>query len=359
MNNQPYDDSSVGRLPRWFLASVNDDAQGKLTHQGIIPLYREAAFRYVSLASLVFLLPISIFNIIDQRWLLGGIEFLISLLMALHCWRLFKNNKPLFTAQPMVYLSIGALLLSFIYGRDSNIYWAPAIVSSFYFMLERPLAIRLNLFFLFAMVPICLIKMTNNHSIIFLLSLITCSVCALIFSSVVLRQELSLKRQATIDPLTSALNRRHLMETLDYSQAMLDRHNIQAAVILLDIDYFKQVNDQYGHATGDQVLVNVVKLIQQRLRREEKLFRYGGEEFLLLLTQTSIEQAKEMAEQLCAMIREAKILDDKPLTISCGVSALHSGESSMNLIKRCDQALYQAKNTGRDRVYIADHLLAE
>lgn len=357
MDNKPFDDTAVGRLPRWFLASADNDLHNKFANQGIIPIYREAAFRYISLASVIFLLPISLFNLFEQRWILGGFEILISLFMGFHCLRLFRDNKPLFTAQPMVYLSLVILVLSFVYGRDSNIYWAPAIVSSFYFMLERPQAIRLNIIFLLAMVPITGFTMTGNHSIMFLISLMVCSTCALIFSSVVQQQEIRLKRQATIDPLTSAFNRRFLMEALDYSQAMLDRHNVPAAVILLDIDHFKKVNDQYGHDAGDEVLVNIVRIVQQRLRREEKLFRYGGEEFLILLTQTTIAEAQLMAEQLCQLVREAKLLDGKELTISCGVSALNTGENSMNLMKRCDKALYQAKNKGRDRVYIADQLL--
>lgn len=356
MNDKPFDDTATGHLPRWFLASASDELHNELSKPEVIPLYREAAFRYISLSSLVFLLPIAIFNLMEFRWFLGSIEMAASLFMGIHCWRLFKHNKPLFGAEPLIYLSLVILLLSFIYGRDSNIYWAPAIISSFYFMFERPQAIRLNMVFLVAITPISAFAMGNNHCIMFLLSLVACSACALIFSSVVQRQEHRLKHQANIDPLTNTFNRRYLMETLDYSQAMLDRHDIEASVILLDIDYFKQVNDQYGHLMGDKVLVHIVKLIQQRLRREEKLFRYGGEEFLILLTNTNIGQAQTMAEQLCALIRETSILDDKTLTISCGVSALLRGENSMNLMKRCDQALYQAKHTGRDRVYLADQL---
>lgn len=355
MSNKAFNESTVGRLPNWFLASANNDYQHDLAQTDIIPLYREAAFRYISLSSLVFLLPLAAFNLFDQRWVLGSFEAFISLVMAAHCWRLFRNNTPIISAQPMVYLSLIILLLSFIYGRSSNIYWAPAIVSSFYFMLERPRAIRLNVLFLIAMVPTSWLIMNANHSIMFMLSLVACSACALIFSSVVHRQELRLKYQATIDPLTSAFNRHYLMETLDYNQAMLDRHKIEAAVILLDIDHFKQVNDQYGHLVGDQVLIDVVQLVQQRLRREEKLFRYGGEEFLILLANTNIQQAKIMADQLCKLIREAPILKDRSLTVSCGVSSLYCGENSMSLMKRCDDALYKAKSTGRDRVFIAEY----
>jgi len=125
------------------------------------------------------------------------------------------------------------------------------------------------------------------------------------------------------------------------------------SILLMDVDGFKSINDQFGHAKGDSVLKEIVSLIAKRSRKLDLLFRIGGEEFMLLLPDTKEAAAAVVAEQLRASIAESRLFDDRQLTVSIGVSELQPGESPDSWMKHADDALYAAKKAGRNRVVCA------
>jgi len=119
---------------------------------------------------------------------------------------------------------------------------------------------------------------------------------------------------------------------------------------MFDIDYFKQVNDNYGHDAGDEILIKLSKLVKSKVRPMDKISRYGGEEFLILVPETSASNAFEMAENLRKIISQYKF--DKPpqITVSIGISQFIVGDTINDVLKRADISLYQAKNSGRNKV---------
>jgi diguanylate cyclase (GGDEF)-like protein len=125
-------------------------------------------------------------------------------------------------------------------------------------------------------------------------------------------------------------------------------------VISFDIDLFKSINDKYGHDLGDKVIQNVAGTIQENCRDSDSVFRYGGEEFLILLPKTSMSEAIKLAEKIRSTITNSPTLADKliiEVTVSAGVSQWDSQETNIeSALKRADDALYQAKKQGRDRV---------
>jgi diguanylate cyclase (GGDEF)-like protein len=123
-----------------------------------------------------------------------------------------------------------------------------------------------------------------------------------------------------------------------------------ASLLLIDVDRFKRINDQFGHAKGDSVLKGIVSLVAKRSRKLDLLFRIGGEEFMLLLPDTQEAAAAVVAEQLRASVAESPLLDDRQLTLSIGVGELQPGESLDAWMKHTDDALYAAKKAGRNRV---------
>jgi len=169
-----------------------------------------------------------------------------------------------------------------------------------------------------------------------------------------LGKSLSVIRELSIhDELTGAYNRRHLVELLDYELKRAFRGNYQFSVAMLDIDHFKSVNDTYGHQTGDEVLRTVSKMIQDNLRSADFCGRYGGEEFLMVMTQTDLEGAMLCAERVRAAIEKKLFIaseSDFRVTVSLGVTQYQSREDLTTLISRADQALYRAKRWGRNRV---------
>ena len=161
-------------------------------------------------------------------------------------------------------------------------------------------------------------------------------------------------QHATLDALTGLNNRRQFELRLGQEYASAKRQNHPLCSMMVDIDFFKSINDNYGHAMGDKVLKVVGSIIKEQLREYDIPSRYGGEEFSVLLPQTKIEEANIVAERLRAAV-ERKIIDESKkigVTISVGLSQLRDEDEPEDLYKRADKALYEAKERGRNRVVV-------
>ena len=156
------------------------------------------------------------------------------------------------------------------------------------------------------------------------------------------------------DPLTKTYNRRKLMEFVAYEVKKAKRHKRALSLLLLDIDQFKRINDTFGHAMGDLVLITVADLIGHLMRGTDIFARYGGEEFIVVAPETSLAGAAALAEKIRLAIEQHTYPQIGTVTISIGVACFEQGENEVGLIKRADAALYAAKNNGRNRVEIAD-----
>ena len=163
------------------------------------------------------------------------------------------------------------------------------------------------------------------------------------------------KKLATIDPLKELFNRRYFTEQADKEFIRAQRYKLSMALISIDIDHFKCINDNYGHPAGDKVLVAVSNQLQESLRQSDVLARIGGEEFSILLPETSSEDALVFAERIREAQNQLRISGDWPgeiqLSVSIGVSSYQVTDVEFDaLFSRADKALYQAKNSGRNQV---------
>ena len=166
-----------------------------------------------------------------------------------------------------------------------------------------------------------------------------------------------LNNQATHDELTGIYNRRYILQRLENELQDLRRYRTVCSIALIDIDYFKQVNDRYGHSIGDLVLRGFADRIQGELRQGDVFARYGGEEFLLVLPMTELEAAAKLVDRLRQIVEDQPVITE-PVVIhihsSFGVAQMHPNEPVHDCIARADQALYRAKANGRNRVERAD-----
>ena len=165
-----------------------------------------------------------------------------------------------------------------------------------------------------------------------------------------------IREMAIRDELTGLYNRRHVMELLDYEKNRSSRGGGLFCLAILDIDHFKNVNDTYGHLVGDAVLQAVANTMKTTMRNTEYCARYGGEEFLIVLTQTDINGALIGAERVRTNIEKIPFPDigsDFKITVSIGLSEYKMREDVDSIIARADEALYRAKNGGRNRVETA------
>lgn len=168
-----------------------------------------------------------------------------------------------------------------------------------------------------------------------------------------------ISRISVTDGLTGIYNRRYLMDALEREFSRASRHKEAFSLIMVDIDHFKKVNDTYGHQTGDVVLKETARILNDALRKSDTIGRYGGEEFCIILPETTLEGARAVAENLRALV-EAHVFHsgDTSLraTASLGVSSfpVEGITSSADLLKRADEALYRAKEGGRNRVCVRE-----
>lgn len=172
-----------------------------------------------------------------------------------------------------------------------------------------------------------------------------------------LRLRETLRIESIRDPLTDLYNRRYMEESLEREVRRAERNHTSIGIIMLDIDHFKLFNDTHGHKAGDVVLQELGALLQESIRGGDIACRYGGEEFLLILPDTTLEIAKRRAEQFLSQVRELKIAYQNGnfhITVSIGVSALSEPSPGVQeVIAAADKALYQAKEAGRNQVVVA------
>jgi diguanylate cyclase (GGDEF)-like protein len=161
-------------------------------------------------------------------------------------------------------------------------------------------------------------------------------------------------RMTIVDGLTQIHNKRALFEALEKELMRARRYDRDLSLLMFDIDFFKRINDQYGHLAGDHVLRELARIVQERIRREEVFARYGGEEFVILLPETPLPGAAALAESLRARVANHTFVfqgERIPVTVSIGTALLGENDKvAADLIQRADEKLYEAKRGGRNRV---------
>lgn len=201
-------------------------------------------------------------------------------------------------------------------------------------------------------VPSAALSMVNvfNFSVVFVMF----SYLAFFYVKTIGRAQQQLKHAASRDPLTGLFNRRHMGDIVNSLMKRVEKHNHALSVALIDLDRFKMINDLQGHSTGDKILEDTAKLLENAIRPGDLVARWGGEEFLLLLPGTTVIQAREVAERIRKTIEsygwEQVIGDSLTVTASIGVAQLKSGETFNCAVKNADVALYKSKAAGRNLV---------
>lgn len=171
--------------------------------------------------------------------------------------------------------------------------------------------------------------------------------------SVDITAKMELEKIASIDKLTDIYNRRMLDQFLQVEIEIASRHNEDLSLMVIDIDYFKKVNDNYGHLIGDMVLSQLAKIISDNLRASDIFGRYGGEEFLIICPKTTKENTLVLAEKLRTIVKTFEFDEVGYKTVSIGISDFQKDDTIETLFKKADEALYEAKNSGRDKCVVS------
>jgi diguanylate cyclase (GGDEF)-like protein len=298
--------------------------------------------------------PVAYIRLRDEHWTLAFVDVGIVCIMLLLFIFVYISRRTR-TAGILIALGfISAALMCTLLLGVGEVYWAfPALMVA-YFMLDTRQATILAGGFVICFLAILWDHLPAADLIKISLTLMVTVLLANAFSLTNRRQMETLRRIANVDPLTGAGNRRAQNLKLDAANAIFRRSSSPASVLILDIDHFKKINDTHGHIAGDKLLVDLCELVHRSTRVTESLYRYGGEEFLVVAEQTALDTAVKLAEKLRSRIAQAVFASGIQLTVSIGVAELQRGEGREGWLGRADAALYQAKGRGRNQVVVAE-----
>lgn len=189
---------------------------------------------------------------------------------------------------------------------------------------------------------------STQELVMFLATTSMTSLFAFIFAFRTESQRQQLQSLALRDPLTGAQNRRAMEQELAIAIKRFDRDHVPVALAMLDLDHFKRINDRYGHEAGDEVLVAFTEVIQRSTRTIDRFFRFGGEEFVLLLPNADRTALRTIGDNLCAVVSRELRSHGETITVSIGAAGLQPGEDGHAWLARADAALYAAKDAGRN-----------
>jgi len=319
---------------------------------GSIFLFRgsKKALYFITTIAFLVSIPLVIKNLFAGYSVLAACIFFFIIAAVMHVFR--RDNQSTWTVHPylVVSLLILSLVLTVYYLGTDTIYWAYPISMSLVFMLALKPALVFNLIILVVLGSFCFLNMDLLIAIRFAISY---SLTVLISGAILIhvnQLHQRLLEESIRDPMTGAYNRRQLANNLDDCLADKRCHNQDSAILMIDIDHFKQINDNFGHDVGDEIIKHLVDVINLHSRQVDSLFRVGGEEFLLLMRETDLAGAMHAAEKLRLAIKVQQIIEHHPVSVSIGVCASVDDLSKDNWMKYADQALYSAKESGRDKV---------
>lgn len=290
--------------------------------------------------------------------IVDGVVVLISLLGIRHAWQTGDTRSPGLVIS--VTVSVGAVLVVLELGM-TGLFWVYVGILFNFFMVSPGRSLLITGLMLGAIALLGRARQgvfeSDFQLMSFLITSVTASMLALIFAVRTRSQQMLFEQLATLDPLTGAGNRRALDAELRIAAAKHRRYDQRYGVLALDLDHFKRINDLHGHPAGDRVLVDLVERVRRSAREEDRLFRVGGEEFLLLLPNIEMDGMLSVARKLLAKVGDQPFEGVGQVTLSIGGVLLGDPKEWSTDIRRADSLLYQAKLRGRDRALIEDNEL--
>ncbi|ESP95424.1 MULTISPECIES: GGDEF domain-containing protein [Pseudoalteromonas] len=307
-------------------------------------------FPALSLIIMVIFAPLAVKNFIIGEYALGALIAIFICAFLADSNALLKGRALPINENIIAILAISCVSLTLFTLGAGTIFWIfpVSIIISFSFPLIT--SIIFNSLLLLTTTTYVFLNYDVADSLRFFFAfLLTASAVHLLLRQIDALHTL-LKEESSKDALTGALNRRQLSFFLSDALANKTHYHNDSTLIMIDVDHFKQINDIYGHAKGDEVLINLVSDIRAQIRESDLLFRVGGEEFVVLLPNTQLKTAEKVAQKLRANIKTSALLDNRTITVSLGLCATGSGLTQTKWMSCADKALYAAKQRGRDRV---------
>jgi diguanylate cyclase (GGDEF)-like protein len=308
--------------------------------------HRLSVLTLLGFVSVLGIFPFAVIRFLQGNITAAIIDFVLVLgIITLVGYAMLTKKTRVVSWIVALFINGGAVSISVINGIDSFLWVYPVFASTFF--LVKPIeALCIN-----AVATIAFVALPDIYNVIplhsFVVTILMVSITSFVYASRSEKQFRLLETLNTVDALTGALNRRALNSDIDEALSIAERRATPYMLALLDLDHFKVVNDKYGHAIGDDVLKDLVTITTANIRKYDRFYRFGGEEFVLLIADIIDQQA--FIHNLRIAIKNAlKTPDGKEVTVSFGIASWVPGATADTWFKRADEALYQAKASGRD-----------
>ncbi|MEM9254508.1 MAG: GGDEF domain-containing protein [Pseudomonadota bacterium] len=348
--------SSWERLKGHFTESFSGELLSSSGNDSIderrVKRRRDAYRYYLSLIALIAA-PLLLHNLLLREWIPAAGTVALMLVLVVNIAQLTRGREAPVSPAVVLLVAIGLVALALYFGQFFALFLMFPLMAALPVLVRSGWAAVLGIVSVAATTPLVLSRFDLLTSSVIAVALgLNWLISAWLVYAVTL-QARRLHGMAITDPLTGAYNRRYLELQAQRALEGWDRYQRGSSLLLIDIDHFKRINDKYGHAVGDAALVRLVALIRVRIRKVDELYRFGGEEFAVMLDEANAELALRVAEDLVEAVRESQILPEGAMTISAGVCDLTRVRDVEHWFKLADGALYQAKSKGRNRVELA------
>lgn len=316
--------------------------------------FRLSVITLLGVCALIGISPFAVYRFLDGQIVAGIVDAAILagvLLTVGYAYRTRRIRRAGLLLS--IFVCSGAVVVAMMQG-DGGLFWVyPAVMATF-FMTGPRAAVGLSI--------LTVMVLLWHHSIFdsfeqmasFVATYLTVSACAYVFAQRSGSQQQALEGLALLDSLTGIKNRRAMDVALQHAAARAENANTSYTVVMLDLDHFKRINDIHGHDTGDKVLIQCAQVLGDSIRDMDQLYRYGGEEFVILLHGATPNRIDGVLAHLRSRVATHVSSPSGPVTVSLGAAVLHPGEDWRQWFKRADGALYRAKNAGRNCYVIDD-----
>ena len=306
----------------------------------------------VALIGVCFGLPFSMYHLFWGNQLISMILLPVVCLQILTVYLITKNGFSRVAACIIAFMQTAAsVFFAFSVGFEAS-FWLFASGVANYYIVDRRVALLFNSIACILVAGFALGD--PGLSIRYAASFVMINLFLFSFAHQLEKKNRQLDHMLTVDPLTGAGNRTALEEALRRVKSQFDRHQVPVSLIMIDLDHFKRINDTHGHGEGDKVLHRVASLIRKRLRPTDSLYRFGGEEFIVIAENTHMDQAAYLAEDIRRRVEKngarQNRKSDTVLTVSLGLAQLRVSEDADAWLSRADKAMYKAKAMGRNWV---------
>lgn len=310
----------------------------------------QALLVFQSTLAALAITPFGVWRLSRGEWAQGLFDLVLVLVLLGLAFLGVRGQRmrPIGLVVATLYV-VSSLFVAYHFGALGRYWFFPAIVASF-FVVRAGEALWLAGLGLVAHGVLAVRQGWSADLLTFLATSLLVCLFIHLFGTRLRQDNRRLYRDSTLDSLTGAGNRRLLDDAL--AELSEEGHEEGMSLLMLDIDHFKAVNDQHGHAVGDLCLSRLARLLMADLQPSQRLFRYGGEEFVVLAL-GSAAQAEALGERLRADVEQAQLIREARITVSIGVATRRPHESVHDWMRRADDAMYQAKQQGRNRCRVA------